>query len=150
MTQYQTEQPSGVYKEAISTMTPAITKLLEHYKGFGNNEIEADELPENELMQFINQLDIYLTGASKRKLRLAIREFMTRLNCFNYRVLAIKDGISSEIVAVWNPLEQPYTTFLQNNANHRIITRINNQPYPPQDLISDWITRNIYTDIYEK
>lgn len=141
---------TGDYKAAIIAMTPPMNKLLSHYIGWGKAEkLHAKELPVTELNHFLDELDIYYPGANKRKLKLAIRAFITQLTCFKYRVIA-KDEKSQHTVAAWNPLEQKYSEFIANHKHCHISYRPNNTPHPVADLISDWVTRNMDEEIYSE
>ncbi|MBS9781830.1 MAG: hypothetical protein KGV56_04980 [Gammaproteobacteria bacterium] len=136
---------TGNYKEAIIVMSPVLEQIIHHYRGWGKSEgIDKAEYPEIEINDFLGQLDIFYPGASKRKLKLAIRTFITNLSCFKYRIIANMQG---QVVA-WNPLEEPYTVFINKHRNDEISYRDNTHPHPVADLISDWVTKNISENIY--
>lgn len=134
-----------IYDEAIAAMQPAIDKLLINYQQFGSgHEIDKSEQPQNEINDYLDELDVYYPGATKRKLKLAIRQFMTTLSCFQYRVLAKSKNIT---VSVWNPLEQTLPRYLAQHEGLEIVYRSNKDPYPTADVIADWISSNIQEDI---
>lgn len=140
-------QLSGNYKDAITVMHPALVKLIKNYDGWGKSErLNEAEYPQIEIQNFLKQLDIYYPGASKRKLKLAIRSFITNLSCFKYRVIARVQEQTQ--IRAWNPLEESYKQFIDENRNHQITYRANESPHPVADLISDWVTQNIDEDIY--
>ncbi len=137
---------TGNYRAAIKAMSPALEQIIKNYKGWGKLEsVDKEEYPEIEINEFLNQLDIFYPGADKRKLKLAIRTFIVNLSCFKYRVIA-KQGQTSS--AVWNPLEEPYTKFINDHKENEINYRENKYPHPVADLISDWVTNNINENIY--
>ncbi len=134
-----------VYYEATAVMQVAIDKLLKNYEGFGGSQIDNNEKPQHEINHFLEQLDIYYPDATKRRLKLAIRQFITRLSCFKYRVLAKSDN--NKIVAVWNPLEESLQQFLAQYNQHNIIYQSNKDSYPTSDIISGWVTSHINEDM---
>lgn len=138
-------QLTGDYQTAITVMSPAINKIIENYQNWGKTEqLNVEELPQNEINEFIKKLDIYYPGATKRKLKLAIRTHITNLTCFKYRVIARNKDKS----IVWNPLEETYESFICKHKNYKISYRSNTLPHPVADIISDWVNNNLTEEIY--
>lgn len=141
---------ADVYKQAIEVFAPAVNKLLMHYEGFGSPDtgvIDKKDIPSHQIQHYFEQIDIYYPGAGYRKLKLAIRSFLSKLGCFNYRVTASANG---KTIAVWNPLEQPLHEFKSLYKTYDISYKERSELYPAEDLICDWITQQIDESIFDE
>lgn len=143
------DRPAAYFQEAIDAMQPAIDKLLFHYQQFGLKgfEVNTSHLPEKQIQQFLSNIDINYPSSSQKRLRLAIRSFLSELDCFRYHIIA-KDKNNNKNIAIWNPLEQEYKTFCAKYSNHNIICRDTSYSYPSVDIISDWISDQLEHNIY--
>ena len=101
----------------------------------------SEHLPQHQLEQFLSRLDIIYPSASVQKLKIAIRHFITDLECFRYRVVA-RDSANHN-VATWDALVEPLEQFLQRNRGQRVFCRPQSEAYPSTDLILDWINSRV-------
>ena len=136
-----TDELAPHYREAIAAYDPVIDTLLAHYKGFERQDVASEHLPQHQLEQFLSRLDIIYPSASVQKLKIAIRHFITDLECFRYRVVA-RDGANHN-VATWDALVEPLEQFLQRNRGQRVFCRPQSEAYPSTDLILDWINSRV-------
>ena len=141
-----TDDLAPLYRQAIERFDPVIHTLLDHSGGFDNLAVERDHLPQAQLEPFLSELDIIYPQATPRKLNLAIRRFITELECFRYRVVAKAKDDSRRNVAIWDALEESLADFLSRNRHLEIRCRPNAEAYPSTDLIQDWIDSRV--DIY--
>lgn len=142
------DKPTAYFQEAIDSMQPAIDKLLSHYHNFGAKgfEVNSAHLPEKQIQQFLSKIDINYPSSSQKRLRLAIRSFLSNLDCFRYHIIA-KDN-NNKSIAVWNPLEQEYEKFCSKYSSYNIICRDTSYSYPTIDIINDWVTDQLEHNIY--
>lgn len=140
------------YQHAIEVMQPAIEALLTQYEEFGipdTGVVNSNDLPQKQINEFIQNLDVYYPGANHIKLKLALRNHLQTLDCFNYRVIA-KNRSNNATIAVWNPLEISLPQFKTQHAQDDIVYREAAESYPATDIISDWITQRLPENLYKE
>lgn len=136
-----TDQLAPKFREAAEVFQPVIDTLISHYQGIERQDVEAKHLPQHQINEYLSQLDITYPNASPQKLRIAIRHFISELDCFRYRLVA-RDR-DNHNVAIWDALSEPLTTFLHRHHELEIICRPSVDAYPPVDLIVDWINSQV-------
>lgn len=139
------DQLAPKFRDAAAVFEPVIRTLLEHFRGFERMDVEAGHLPENQIHNFLCELDLTYPNASPQKLKIAIRHFLCRMDCFRYRLVARNADNPNHNIAIWNALEEPLPVFLERHKGLEILCRPGIDAYPTADLIADWI--NVQVDI---
>lgn len=142
MKRFETEHLAPIYINAVNRMMPAIELLLQQYDGwFQRDYLEDLDNPEAALRKFIREFDEYYpANLEPLRYRLALRTFITELECWYYRTNAVDEH--NRLIEVWQPLLETYRTFKHRHtaAGHRVEHGGSyDEKYPSGDIIVSWI-----------